>query len=399
MLIHLLKKTRNIWLTPLLIMTLLSVSHLLFAYYADYLTQINFLSLNQYFIEYNIYKITMTFCAYWIFARLINRSSQFLKRNLYKKSFQNLSIVVPFIVAILKVLVFLIFLNILFQQLKLPKELSYILSKISSILIICAISWILFKIVDVSQELLMKHYALQNDLAERKIYTQTLILRRVAYSIISILTVGAILTLFETVRALGASVLTTAGILGLVLTFTAQRSLSSIFSGLELAFTQPVKIGDSVVIEGEFGTIEEINFRNVIVKLWDWRRLIVPTNFFLEKSFQNWSREQKTNLIGSVILYTDFTLPVAEVRIKLNSLLKNSPYWDQNVGSLEVSDLQSQVMQLKILASAKHSGDLSKLKASIREELIGFIVKTYPYALPQSRSYTMKKVQTPVSFQ
>lgn len=391
MIINLLKKTTNIWLMPVLIMTILSISHLLFTHYSDYFNDLNLLSLNQYFIEYNVYKITMALCTYWVFIRLINRSSEYLKRHLYVNH-QNLAIIAPFVVAVLKTLVFLIFLNILFQQLKLPKELTYILDKTSSILILCSISWIIIKLMDVAQQLLINHYARDSDgnIIESKIYTQMLILKRVAYSIVAILTAGAILMLFDNVRALGASVLTTAGILGLVLTFTAQRSLASIFSGLEIAFTQPVKIGDSVVIDGELGTVEEINFRSVIVKLWDWRRLIVPTNFFLEKSFQNWSRENNTNLIGAVLLYCDFTLPVNDIRNKLDSLLKNSPYWDQNIGTVQVSDLQPEVMQLKILASARNSSDLSKLKADIREELMDYIVKTHPNALPQSRSNTME---------
>jgi small-conductance mechanosensitive channel len=197
--------------------------------------------------------------------------------------------------------------------------------------------------------------------------------------------------LFDNVRALGASVLTTAGVVGLVFTLTAQKSLGSILSSLEIAITQPIKIGDTVVINNEFGTVEEINFRSVVVKLWDWRRLVVPTNYFLENIFQNWSREQDNNLIGVVYLFVDFTLPVDKVREELNSILSSNPLWDGTVGTITVNDLQPQVMQLRVLASAKNADDVSKLRNEIREKLMSYIVAHYPNSLPQGRSINIEK--------
>jgi small-conductance mechanosensitive channel len=129
----------------------------------------------------------------------------------------------------------------------------------------------------------------------------------------------------------------------------------------------------------------------VVIKLWDWRRLVVPTNYFLENIFQNWSREQDNNLIGVVYLFVDFTLPVDKVREELNSILSSNPLWDGTVGTITVNDLQPQVMQLRVLASAKNADDVSKLRNEIREKLMSFIVTHYPNSLPQGRSINIEK--------
>lgn len=273
-------------------------------------------------------------------------------------------------------------------HLGLPSQFSYFLDKFSSSLIIGAIAWVLFKLVHIAEQLLLQHYHANtdNDVLARKVYTQTLILKRIAMAIITILAVGAVLMLFDNVRALGASVLTTAGVIGIVLTFTAQRSLASLFSGLEIALTQPIKIGDAVVIENEFGIIEEINFRSVIVKLWDWRRLVVPTNYFLENAFQNWSREENNNLIGTVYLYVDFTLPLDKLRDELKRILQACALWDGKVCSIQVSELQEKGMQLRVLSSARSPSDAWDLRCEVREKLMDFIVKNYPASLPVSRN-------------
>lgn len=207
-----------------------------------------------------------------------------------------------------------------------------------------------------------------------------------------ILVIGSILMLFDNVKALGTSVLTTAGFIGLVITFTAQKTLGGLFSGLEIALTQPIKIGDAVLIENEFGIVEEINFRNVVIKLWDCRRLIVPTNFFLEQTFQNWSREETNNLIGTVYLYADYTLPIPELREELKKILTASSLWDGNVNLIQVSDLQDKVMQLRILSSADSPSKAWDLRCEVREKLIVFIAKNYPQCLPITRSKTFKEI-------
>lgn len=390
---HFFVVVKKVCLGPICVMLALFATHLFFKNYGFLL--IDHLANKKQIISFDYYFhiISIAACSYWLMARIINRSSQLLASTALFLNHSILGIMLPFFSTIFKILSLLAIFNILTQGINLPKDMSYLVNKITSMLIIGAISWILFKLVDIAEQLLLNHYdASSGNVTARKIHTQTLILKRVAYTIISVLAAGAILMLFDNVRALGASVLTTAGVVGLVLTFTAQRSLASIFSGLEIALTQPIKIGDSVLIDNEQGTIEEINFRNVIVKLWDWRRLIVPTSYFLEKSFQNWTREQENNLIGVVYLFVDFTLPVPEIRQELEVILSKSPLWDGNISKVQVHDLKESVMQLRILASARNANDVSNLRSEIREKLITYIVKKHPSALPKTRNFTLRNL-------
>lgn len=338
--ISILKKNTMLWFLPCIIMLGLMLGHYLFKTNAGYLIHAFHLNQNIRVIEHMLYFVLMGFSQYWLFTRIIEKATGYIKKVVFFQQFPSIRMIIPFFTAILKTITFLILFNMVTQSLDLPEALSYWLTKMSSILIICAISGIVLKLISLAQELLLHYYSQESrgKIAERKIYTQTVLLKRVAYALVSILTSGAILVLFDNVRTLGASVLTTAGIMGLVFSFAAQRSLVSLFSGLEIALTQPIKIGDKVLIENEYGTIEEINFRNVVVKLWNWRHLIVPTHFFLEKSFQNWSRVEDTNLIGTVFLYLDFTLPVPILRSQLNLILGQTDLWDGNVNKLLVNE-------------------------------------------------------------
>ncbi len=343
------------------------------------------------FSENLIYWLSLGLIGCWIVARIINAFSRYLLATATLKEHSTIYILLPLFSTVLKTICFLTIFNLIAPHLGFPAELADLLGKITKILIILAIARVLFKAVAILGELITHRYA-EESLNSRKVHTQILILKRVAILIISILTIGAILMLFDSVRALGASVLTTAGVIGIVLTFTAQRSLASIFAGLELALSQPIKIGDSIVIENECGVIEEINFRNVIVKLSDWRRLVVPTNYFLERSFQNWSRDQTTNLIGTVYMYTDFTLPLDSLREELHTILADNPLWDGEISTVEVSDLQERVMQLRILVSAHSPKDAWDLQCEVREKLIGYIAKNHLECLPVTRSKTEKNI-------
>lgn len=341
-------------------------------------------------VEHVSYVLCVGLLCYWLFCKVLNPLLHYLEMSSFSNLHHTFKILLPFIGSLCKIIFGLSLVNFMTPFLGLPKELSYFFSKATSILIICVISYLIMKLITVAEQLLMNRYSHNpsGDLMARKVFTQTLILKRVSTGIVLILTAGAILMLFDNVRALGASVLTTAGIFGLVLTFAAQRSLGNIFSGLEIALAQPIKIGDSVVIENEFGVVEEINFRSVVIKLWDWRRLVVPTSYFLEKPFQNWSREQNNNLIGTVNLYADFTLSVENLRIQLQHILEKSPLWDKKVANIQVSDMQEKVMELRILASARSPADAWDLRCEVREKLIAYIAQNHPNALPLTRSRT-----------
>lgn len=385
-----LNQLKNLWFGPGLLLTLLCFLHIFFN--SDLFSKVELSTPYAKLVELEpyLYGIGLTIGSYWLFSRLLSKflfflgnTSLFIKHPIWQ-------VLLPFFASVLRTLFCLIVLTNVTQRFNGPQ--AYLLERLLSVLIISAIAWTFIKLIDVISQLLINQYGgkARGAILNRKIYTQILIIKRVALSVVFILSIGSVLMLFDNVRALGASVLTTAGIAGLILTFTAQRSLASLFAGLEIALSQPIKIGDAVVVENKFGTVEEINFRNVVVKLWDWRRLIVPTNYFLEKPFENWSRDVHNHLIGVVTLSVDFTLPVAKVREEMNRLLSVSNFWDKKIGSLEVSDLKERVMELKILASAADPGNAANLQSELREHLIQFIATTYPECLPVTRSLSTK---------
>lgn len=386
-------KFQSVFFIPIFIVLMSVVFHYFYHYYLITHFQINNIDLLT-IAEGVLYSGIIVLSFLWIINRLIKQGTTYFLSSSYATSHHILNIVVFSLAKIVRGIVFIVLFNLFIQSLHLPLEFSYLLDKVSYILVFFALGWIAFQLIISAEQLLLLRYTAKNANAfsSRKSVTQLLILKRIALIITVILVSGSILMLFDNVKTLGASVLTTAGIIGLVMTFTAQKTLGGLFSGLEIALTQPIKIGDSVVIENEFGVIEEINFRNVVIKLWDWRRLIVPTNHFLEKPFQNWSREESNNLIGTVYLYVDYTLPIPELRDELKKILSASLLWDGNVNGIQVSDLQDKVMQLRILSSADSPAKAWDLRCEVREKLISFIAKKYPECLPLSRSKTFKEI-------
>ena len=155
-------------------------------------------------------------------------------------------------------------------------------------------------------------------------------------------------------------------------------------AGVQIAMTQPIRIDDAVVVNDEWGWIEEIGATYVTVRLWDWRRMILPLSYFIQQPFQNWTR-QSASLIGTVLFYVDYRAPLEAMRTKLDEILKSSSKWDGDVASLQVTDLTERTMQVRCLASARNSGDTFDLRCEIREKMIAFLRETHPSALPQSR--------------
>ncbi|MCM2290841.1 mechanosensitive ion channel family protein [Allorhizobium sp. BGMRC 0089] len=224
----------------------------------------------------------------------------------------------------------------------------------------------------------------EDNLLARKHVTQTRIMERVAVGTIIAVTASAALMSFEAVRQYGVSLLASAGVAGIVLGLALQPMLKNLIAGLQLAITQPIRIDDALIVEGEFGNVEEITSTYVVVKLWDWRRLVLPLNYFIEKPFQNWTRESST-LIGTVMVYVDYSIPVAILRQKAEEIVKAAPLWDGQVFNLAVTDLKDRVMEIRILASAANAGKAFDLRCYIREHLIDFIQTDYPHALPRLR--------------
>ncbi|MBT9369383.1 mechanosensitive ion channel domain-containing protein [Rhizobium sp. CSW-27] len=225
----------------------------------------------------------------------------------------------------------------------------------------------------------------EDNLLARKHVTQSRIMERVAATLIIALTLSAALMTFPAVRQYGVSLMASAGVAGIVLGLALQPVLKNLFAGIQLAITQPIRIDDALIVEGEWGKVEEITSTYVVVKLWDWRRLILPLGYFIEKPFQNWTREGAA-LIGTVMIYLDYTVPVAEIRRKVEEIARKSPLWDGQVVNVAVTDFRETVMEIRILVSAADGGKAFDLRCEMREKLIAFIQQDYPAALPKLRA-------------
>jgi small-conductance mechanosensitive channel len=218
----------------------------------------------------------------------------------------------------------------------------------------------------------------------RRVRTQVRVIRRVANIMIVIVTVALMLMTFPSVRQVGASVLASAGIVGLVAGVAARSTFASLIAGLQVALTQPIRLEDSVVVEGEWGLIEEIETTYVVVRLWDLRRLILPLTYFIEKPFQNWTRST-TDLLASAMVYADYTVPVEEVRQELNKILKETPLWDGRTWALQVTDLNENTIQMRALMSAADAASAFDLRCHVRERLVHFLQDKHPQCLPTWR--------------
>jgi small-conductance mechanosensitive channel len=190
---------------------------------------------------------------------------------------------------------------------------------------------------------------------------------------------------FEKVRQLGTTILASAGIIGIVVGIAAQRTIGTFIAGLQIAFTQPIRIDDVVIVENEWGRIEEITLTYVVVKIWDMRRLIVPITYFIEKPFQNWTRVT-TDLLGTVYIYVDYTVPVETVRAELQKILKDSKLWDGKVCVLQATNASEHALELRALMSAPDASTAWNLRCHVREKMVEFIQKNYPESLPKLRA-------------
>jgi small-conductance mechanosensitive channel len=225
----------------------------------------------------------------------------------------------------------------------------------------------------------------EDNLLARKHVTQSRIMERVVATAIIAFTISAALMTFPGVRQYGVSLMASAGVAGIVLGLALQPVLKNLFAGIQLAITQPIRIDDALLVEGEWGNVEEITSTYVVVKLWDWRRLILPLGYFIEKPFQNWTREGAA-LIGTVIIYLDYSVPIAEIRRKVQEIAANSALWDRDVVNVAVTDFKESVMEVRILVSASNAGRAFDLRCEVREKLIDFIQQTYPSSLPKVRA-------------
>jgi small-conductance mechanosensitive channel len=253
--------------------------------------------------------------------------------------------------------------------------------------LIVSVAWLLVRMTYVLDDIVLSRYKIEvkDNLQARKILTQLQVFKRIVIVIVSVLSLAAILMTFEKVRHLGTGILASAGIVGIVLGLSAQRTINTLLAGLQIAITQPFRVDDVVIVENEWGRIEEITFTYVVVRIWDLRRLVLPITYFIEKPFQNWTRVT-ADILGTVFLYVDYTVPVQVIRDELHRILKGSELWNGNVWGLQVTNATERTVELRALMSAPDASTAWNLRCEVREKLIAYIQNNYPDGLPKLRA-------------
>ena len=296
-------------------------------------------------------------------------------------------LLVPLLGSGFRIMVIVIAIILGLPMLRLPASYAGFVTKITSIILIVAVAVLLIRAVGMGQTVVLQRFdmAAVDNLRARKVYTQLHVIARVIYVLIGVLAVATILMLFQEVRHVGTSLLASAGLVGIVAGVAAQKTLANLIAGFQIALAQPMRQDDVVIVEGEWGRIEEITLTYVVVHIWDDRRMVLPLTYFIEKPFQNWTRTS-ANLMGSVLVWVDYSFPVEEGRAALKEIIETHPLWDKRFWNLQVSDATEHTMQLRVLATSADSSKSWDLRCAIREKFIAFIQCNHPASLPRLRA-------------
>ncbi|MFP4020806.1 MAG: mechanosensitive ion channel family protein [Halanaerobium sp.] len=310
-------------------------------------------------------------------------STRFILKDLSEKRYKQIreNLKIPLLLLMLNTA-----LLIPFYYLKQSNKILDFLNHFFRITIIFLISLFIIKLMHLIRLYLDDRHKIDssNNLRARKIHTQYRILERVIKVLIIFIAVSTALMTFDSIRQIGVSLFASAGVASIIIGFSAQKIIASIIAGIQLAIAQPIRVQDVVIVDGEWGWIEEINLTYVVVKVWDRRRLVVPTTYFIDNIFQNWTRKSSF-ILGTVFLYTDYTISVDAVREELDRLLEDNKLWDGKVKVIQVTDASEKSMELRILVSADDSPTAWELRVFLREKLIKFIQENYPESLPRTR--------------
>lgn len=324
--------------------------------------------------------IVMGLVAHWILFRTLRHATQrrpsILLNSFIKHSRKPSLLFLPFF-ALVAVL----------PAAHLPQNADIIVQRLAGLGLIAAIGWAATLFTGIVVDLMAARFRadVRESEASRRVNTQLQMIHRMAAILIFIVTLSVMLMTFPEIKHVGISLLASAGLAGLVIGTAMKGSLSSLIAGVQIAFTQPIRLDDAVVVEGEWGWVEEIATTYVIVRTWDRRRLVLPLSYFLDHPFQNWTRGSE-DLLGSVFLYVDYTVPVDEVRKELQRIVGTTKLWKGDVCVLQVTDATANALQLRALVDASDSNAGWDLRCYIREKLIEFLQKNYPDSLPRVRT-------------
>ncbi len=255
------------------------------------------------------------------------------------------------------------------------------------LLLIGFVCWLSIKGTDVLREAVCKKYDIsaKDNLKARKIHTQLDVMRDIVMVLVIIIGLAMAVMVFDKGKDLGKTILASAGIIGIVVGVAAQKTIATFIAGLQIAFTQPIRLDDVVIVENEWGRIEDITLTYVVVKIWDQRRLIVPITYFIDKPFQNWTRTT-AELLGTVFIYADYTVPIDKIRAALQEIVSQSDAWDKRLCLLQVTHATDRTVELRALVSAADASLAWDLRCEVREKLIGVLQRDYPEALPKIRA-------------
>ena len=324
---------------------------------------------------------------FWLFFRLTRMLETRLAAWAVKRGSKLEQLFVPLLGKCLRVMVPVVGVILALPVLGLPAEYAGLVAKGTSILLIVAVALISFQAVGLGEKVVLMKFdiTVADNLHARKIHTQLQVISKVIYFLIGLFSVAWILMLFQEVRHLGTSILTSAGVVGVIVGFAAQKTIANLFAGFQIALAQPIRMDDVVIVEEQWGRIEEITLTYVVVHIWDDRRLVVPLSEFIEKPFENWTRVS-AQLLGSVLLWVDYSLPLEETRQAVQKIVEASPLWDRRFWNLQVSDSSERTMQIRVLCTAADASKAWDLRCEVREKLILFIQKNHPRSLPRFRA-------------
>jgi small-conductance mechanosensitive channel len=323
--------------------------------------------------------IVVALVVRWILFAILNslakRNPTLLKDSIIRHSKNMARWILPLLAVVLAA-----------PTLPLPHLAKSALQHAVGIALIAVIGWLAVLFTDVIIDVFETRYRIDaaDNLTARKMQTQLNVLRRIVDVLIIFITIGIALMTFPTIHQIGTSVLASAGVAGIVVGLAMKPTLSSLVAGIQIALTQPMRIDDVVVVNGEWGRIEEIHTFFVVVRIWDLRRLVLPLSYFIEQPFENWTRTS-AELLAYVTLWLDYSVPVEELREELTRILKSSSKWKGAVNVLQVVDANDHAVQIRALMDAPDSGQAWDLKCLVREELIKFLQQKYPESLPRYR--------------
>jgi len=315
---------------------------------------------------------------YLLSTILVRMGKKFPEKTLGRawRKFKNPSLVVV-----------LLFDFILLKELfNLDEQASASVRQFITVSIIFCVTWLVIKAINLARELILRHYDMgeKDNLKARKVYTQFRVLERIVIFVVILIALAIALMTFEGIKRIGISLFASAGVAGIIIGFAAQKLLGSILAGFQIALTQPIRIDDVVIVENEWGWIEEITLTYVVVRIWDKRRLIVPTTYFIEKPFQNWTRVS-ADILGTVFIYTDYQVPIGDLRKEFTRILEESDLWDGKVNVMQVTNATEKTIEIRALMSTADSPTGWDLRVLVREKLIIFLQENYPQSLPRMR--------------